>query len=281
MQQELIPQNDPEIIAAGQILRARLVEYKALKKFGSNSDLARDLGVSQSQIQRYIHVGNTMLPTDGILVKISKKIEAFTQEEISAIGKAFSRQTSLSRALGAQRRWGTKQEKATEKPKGQSLPQPVQQRSTQTTLALTPDWQEKVGLLLKMFGPLLNSQDRNEKPVSLVDYDSHMIGGQPYILTMQNFRGIKSSDIKPGELDKFLTHTINLLQLARRSMIVIAQLPEHDQQELLARLGKEADLFLRSLKVAQSLVPMEYIKDVDLGRLAQSITTSNQQKESS
>lgn len=233
----------PDVRRGAELFRERLQQEMKRRKVEVLSEFIRMLGVSHATLHAYIcEEYEPKVPSPRLLGHVRDRIQTISDEDAQIILEAHTLQTSLAhskkyisrvrRDLDAHRAAGESSEQRTWS--GRHMP-PVSEVNSSGGSCFTAQY-----------------------------LDHFQVGDLPYILTPETFRKIKVSKLPPAQLAELLQCTNLALEKARMCFLILAQLSPHAvREDLVRRIGQNADLLWRAYKVASAFVPREYLKALD------------------
>lgn len=263
---------DKQIAEASHLLRQRLRETMEQQGLKTQEQLAEYLGIPRNTIGPYFCPMEHALPTPETLEKLRGKITVITDDEARLLETAYSRKLSLSRARGAEKRWGKKQPHQTKNAAPSASLITAQQ--TIPSLSSPNDKDATIGRLVRQLLTAI-TQNGSTKPlptdsIALLCSQAeqrYQIGDMPSVLTKDNFKAVDVSQWSAAEQQQFLSYANLVLEESRKCLLLLAQFePGHIRDNLLERLARNADLLWRTYKAASSVAPIEYVQDIELAR---------------
>ena len=225
---------------AKEIISKKLISYASggQGQSGTLSTLAKTLDIGSTSLYRWRD--KEVLPTKSRFARLQKFIR-FSDAEISLVGKAIARKSSLGGVASWKSRSSYKKEKQMEK-----------HETPKTNI------EERIRRLEKvLYGK------KTEKLMGDTKSADWNVRGMRFILTGDNF---KELDTGPWSAEE-ISDTAKLAQELRRRIVVLAQNPNPDiRVDHLKRLAKELDELWRAFSIADSISPLETADLINLER---------------
>lgn len=261
--------SDTQIKEASRLLLQRLREGMRKCDLPTLPALAAFIDVPENTLRHWFREGEHSLPNARTLQKIREKLPVISDDDARVIETAYSRRVSISRAGPKKGRRSRERERASEIMFSQSP---------------SSDRDATIGRLVRQLFREVIPNGHGEKPATIdaVTFFSSQaagrydIGDMPAVLTKENFETVDVSQWTEHERQQFLGYANLALEEARKCLLLLAQFtPENDREELLKRLGRNADLLWRTYRAASSVAPMEFVRDIELAGMCGNIVSNS------